>query len=81
MAKISRRRKKKTPSNESTLATPHVPDKSLAFSLIADFLDLPALAALVTVLGPRGRGTPEVDAMIERAGPARKGEFVFGIVA
>ena len=67
MAKISRRRKKKTPSNESTLATPHVPDKSLAFSLIADFLDLPALAALVTVLGPRGRGTPEVDAMIERA--------------
>ena len=41
MAKISRRRKKKTPSNESTLATPHVPDKSLAFSLIADFLDRP----------------------------------------
>ena len=67
MAKISRRRKKKTPSTESTLATPHVPDKSLAFSLIADFLDLPALAALVNVLGPRGRGTPEVDAMIERA--------------
>ena len=64
IAKISRRRKKKTPS---TLATPHVPDKSLAFSLIADFLDLPALAALVTVLGPRGRGAPEVDAMIERA--------------
>ena len=49
MAKISRRRKKKTPS---TLATPHVPDKSLAFSLIADFLDLPALACVVSYDAP-----------------------------
>ena len=67
--------KNKTPSTESTLATPHVPDKSLAFSLIAEFLDLPALAAF-----PRFQNSkpPSLEASNPRgasAGFAKRSQF------